>query len=186
MTRLFECFWIIPILLCTVVGCDARPEPKSESEIEITQTPTHTAAISATSLPTPTKLKITEEELFELTQDGLLGKLKGVDFDQDKGTIFVRWDLQEDYSNERISNNAKKDTVTILKSVYQSEAVFNEVIISGWYTWTVDINNTLEYAEFINLRYDYDTLENINWETVRYKFIWLIAKGGEVHWLLDE
>jgi len=131
---------------------------------------------------------INTEDLQAQIQSELKGELTHYlqDYRDQTGTLFVRWDLYGDSTNERIANATKEDTVTILKNLTLTNQPFEKVIISGWYYWTVDINGTLDYNEFIRLEYTRATLEAITWETVRSDYIWLIADGGEIHWLLEE
>jgi hypothetical protein len=135
-----------------------------------------------------TQATINSEALQAQIQADLKGKLTHYihDYRDQAGTLFVRWDLYGDSSNERIANTAREDTVTILKNLTLSKQPFEKVILSGWYFWTVDINGTLDYNEFIRLEYSPETLAKINWETIRSEYIWLVADGGEIHWLLEE
>ncbi|NIW44051.1 MAG: hypothetical protein GWN30_04570 [Gammaproteobacteria bacterium] len=85
-----------------------------------------------------------------------------------------------------IAEQTKEETTEILDTIYHSGANFNRVTLSGWYTITIDINNTLEYIEMLSVLYDKEILDQINWQTVRPEYIWLIAERSMVHRLLKE
>lgn len=184
------CLMITFVILST--GCVAE----SAETLVITQSPSTpttqpTIEKKETIEVTPTTAaseQTTEDQLIDSIGDELLGHLKKVTigYMDDPGRIYVRWELSTASENEKIIQYAQDDTVTILRNCWESGASFYEVQISGWFTQTVDINANLEYRELIDLVYTKDTLELVNWETVRSQFIWIIADGGSVHWLLQE
>lgn len=146
---------------------------------------TFTACNSFSPSTQPT---LNPEELKVKIQSELKGELTHFiqDYRDHSGTVFVRWDLAGDSTNALIAKSAKEDTVTVLENFAASKQSFEEIIVSGWHYWTVDINGTLEYNEFFRLKYTTETLTNINWDTVRSDYIWLIADSGEIHWLLEK
>jgi hypothetical protein len=170
------------LILGVLVACSPQSAPERP-----VQTPTPPPTPQATNTQTPTIVSISSEELSHQIQSEIKGELTHLiyDYQDNPGEIFARWDMYGDSTNERIAKTAKEDSVAILGAITQSDLTFTKVIISGWYYWTVDINNTIEYNEFFRLHYDLETLEQINWETVRSQYIWLVADKGEVHWLLE-
>lgn len=131
---------------------------------------------------------VSPEQLHANLQAELQGELTHLiwDYRDQAGTVFVRWDLAGDSTNARIAKSAKEDTAIVLKNLFDSNQPFEKVIVSGWHYWTVDINGTLDYNEFFRLEYTPETLDEINWGSLRSDYIWLIADRGEIHWLLDE
>jgi len=182
------------LMVISFSGCSPRPSADATSEPIATsapQEPTSQPTIQPTQTPTIAIVRsepMTESELEETLTNELKGKLKGITYDylDEPGTIYVMWEFFPDYSNQRISDAAKEDTATILRTFYFSGMDFDEIIVSGWFTETVDINNNVEYSEFLHLYYGREKVEGIKWDTLRVQYIWLIADYGEVHWVLEE
>lgn len=183
---------LMTILVMLSSGCVAEPaetpfitQSPSPSVTQTVIEKTETIEITPTTV---SRKQTTEDELADLIRGELLGHFKKViiGYKDDPGRIYIRWDLSTASDNETIIEYAQTDTVTILQNCWQSGASFYEVQISGWFTQTVDINGTLDYTELIDLSYSKDTLELVNWDTVRSQYIWIIADGGSVHWLLQK
>lgn len=183
---------IIFTLTLISTGCVAEPTKTAIISKSPTDSPTQTVVVKTdisevAPTTTPDNL-ITEQRLADSIRAKLLGYLKKViiGYKDDPGRIYIRWELSTANKNEDIIKFAQNDTVTILQNCWESGASFYEVQISGWFTQTIDINGTLDYTELINLNYTKDTLKLVNWETVRSQYIWIIADGGSIHWLLQE
>jgi hypothetical protein len=160
-------------LIALSIGCSTKPS--------LTAAPVST--IKPAQASTPTELPPTANELSDLIGRDLEGEIRDLAFNyQGKhGILFISWNLQGFYTNELIARSAQRDTVEILRLIVESGLEFNQVLISGWYPMTVDINNTIEDTEVISLYFDRETLEERNWRTIRSQYIWLIADHGFVH-----
>lgn len=169
--------WVILSVSLLITACT------TQSTLEPGLPATTETAPTSVQSPAPAKTSITEEELENLLREVLSGDLKDVIFDYkgNPGRLFICWDIQGAYSNELIVKGAKEDTVEILRAVVESSVDYDQVLISAWYPMTVDINNTLEDTEVISLYYDKATLEGRNWDTIRSRYIWLIADRGFLH-----
>jgi hypothetical protein len=193
--HIYLCLQVTTIFLVIVFsGCSPQgttepsPEPISTSEPQETLTqPVEQPTLSPTPMIERSE-PMTEGELEDSLTEAIQGEFKEIiyDFQDEPGTIFVKWEFFPEYSTESIVDTAKEDTAAILRTIYYSGMDFNEVIVSGWFTQTVDINNNVEYTELLQLYYGRNKLDGIKWDSLRVQYIWLIADDGQIHWLLEE
>lgn len=153
--------------------------------IPVTITPTGTPTIIDKEEPLPS---VDREQIIIQIDDILSGRLKAVNFGfEDRSELItVEWNFEGGGSNRMIASQAREETTDILDILYHSEIDYEQITLSGWYTITVDINNNLEYLELLSLDYSEETLDQINWKTVRPPYIWLVADRAFVHRLLQE
>ncbi len=130
----------------------------------------------------------TQAELEEAISADLNGDLLELDLRHDAlaGNVFVRWDIAIGDTNDEIIDGAMDDTVVILREVATSGIEYQQVRLSGWYTLTVDINLNTEHTEVLDLTYYKEKLDQLHWERVRPRYIWVIADQAAVHYLFQQ
>ncbi len=192
--QIFTTLFSSVVLLVLISACRPSSEPIPTETAEPTiLAPTGTAEVipptDADLTETPTEAPgFDSDQIISELEENLSGRLKTIEFEHenDPEWIYVRWDLEGGGTNQMIAEQTKEETTEILDTIYHSGANFNRVTLSGWYTITIDINNTLEYIEMLSVLYDKEILDQINWQTVRPEYIWLIAERSMVHRLLKE
>lgn len=167
-------------MICS--GCISPTAPA------VTPTPSSLPLEQKTAAPTSPPHSLTADSLRQELRDTLLGEVKDVQFDTlgEPGDIYIRWKLLGSYSHARFVDYAKEDTVTILRTVAESDLDFHEVQLSAWYDMTIDIDGKAENTQLIHLFYSLATLDRVDWEKVKSEHIWIIADRGTVHWILED
>ena len=170
--------------VCTLLlpACSPTPPPEPEPTPtptipEPTQVPTPSP--SPTAIPAPVDLTALEDSLHASLQGTFIEA--AVDCEETPGLVCVTWELRGEQSKDLIIWKAKEDTAEILKGVAESGFPYQEVLVSGWYTQTVDINFNTEYTEFVHLYFTREILDQIKWDGVQAQAIWFLYDHGHVH-----
>lgn len=176
--RILICMWLSSVLC---MGCAAAGQ---ETDI----VPTTAAPVqSATIAETPSSVPFDNARMRQLLSEDLRGDLISVKHsDADPGEIFVEFQILLEDTATRTIRTAREDTVNILHAIARSGLSYEQIVISGWAPITIDINDNTENKELLLLRYDRETVEAIDWDAVRAKYIWLIASYAQIHDSLQE
>ena len=176
--QLLICMWLSTILCmgCTVAGQETEAIPTTAVPVQ-----------SVTAAQTPSKVPLDQEQVRQLISDDLRGDLASVkQGDEDPGEVFVEFQILLEDSAPCTIRAAQEDTVTILHAIARCGVPYERIVISGWAPITIDINSNTQNTELLFLRYDRETVEAIDWDSVRAKYIWLVASYSRIHDSLQE
>lgn len=165
------------MLLAYCTGC-ALDVPDTTAAPHPTASPMKTP----TEEHTATRIPMNDTQIEQLLSEGLQGDL--ISFEPDRQTgeeIIVHFQILLEETASRTIRTARDDTVCILHSIAGSGISYEKIIVSGWAPITIDINSNTQNTELLFLQYDRETVDAINWDTLRAQYIWLIASYSQIH-----
>jgi len=156
----------------SVVISTFTPEPSHTAE------PTRTRPPTATLEPRAALKAEIERELGHGNRN--VPTLTELNFDDPElGAIFIHWAINDNLTENLIKFGAKSDATDILKAVAMSGLDYTYVILSGSFPLVDQFGNTNE-RNVVNLTFNKDTVDRINWENFLTDNIYQVADEANI------
>ncbi len=168
--------------LCSVPISTLSPKsPAISTSVELP-----TEVLTPTNTPEPTAT-LEPRVALKSQIEGVLGSsnrniptLISLEFNNpEQGAIFINWAINDNLTEDLIVFGAKSDATDILKALAQSGTDYTYVILSGSFPMADKFGNSDE-KNVVNLTFNKETVERINWDDFLSDNIYSIANEANV------
>ena len=173
------------VLAVGALACQSTPAPAPTTLPldNMVQTAAADIAIKtaqAAPLDSKAEMKIRIEALLG-TGNRNLPRLIALNFnDPEPGAIFVNWNINDNLSEDLIRSGAKSDATDILQAIWAQTGIeYTYILLSGSFPMQDEFGNSDE-KNVVNLVFNKETVEKINWTNFLSDNIYIIADEANV------
>lgn len=149
-----------------------------------TETPEPTATVPPTDTPEPTVVLSPEDELLQSLNEVLGDSNRGFEpkwtFNDEDGSAFVNWAIDDNMTENMIRDGAKLDIYEMLEQFSDTAYPYTDVAFRGTFGLVDQFGNVSEQAVVV-VKYQRETVERINFDGFLFDNVYEIADEFWLH-----